>query len=629
MALHLCAVPLLAALLSVPSPAAAVTARLSVDIHNLSLSLISGEQELQLAQALAAEVASAVLEDPGSILSLDGEPGRVSLVGPSAVKTSSTSFVPTTATATQPTLPPLNPLRGVAYRALPCRDQHCGGEGIPSEDLLQAGYSAQWGAEGRDDLAIIRNLGGNAVRTYHSIGDNTMKSHGGFLDRAEELGMNVLPGYHTDLVTHAGICPDFDCFEDWKNLTLNALELGYRRDNGWHPAIAALVLFDEPDHFEHQDKCDPPGPWCRVKAVLSAVEGVLAAEQEAGVEPGRVKLAVTWSFAVKESIDGAVEAAGVYGFQDMRAAVANPAIANYTLRLPQAEFEQAMRERWVNGLNTNAPWTYVNGIVTEHYSGPTPWFLGAYGASELERAIIEADLESMDQLARSNVGFLGAVFNEFQTAYHRGGSELNFGLFSLGEATIARTGTVCDALHPCSRRTVHCLGADLSEWLPTGTRAQRAQAVAAAWGGQIAGAGLCATRRLAASEEAAWTRVGCLIRKADSVSLDSITAALQGVQRQLVSRTVEELGESSTAIVGALQAGALRVEEAPALGAVDEEETSDKHMVSRGWTFVGFFMGLAVGACCAGALVCVALSRSRLNDSQGAASTPSHYNCEV
>merc|ERR1712012_643906 len=281
------------------------------------------------------------------------------------------------ATTSETGMPPLAPLRGIAYGALPCKAHACSDTGPVSEDMLQDMYSKQWGADGRDDLGIIGRLGANAVRLYYSLGLDTPQNHGGFLDHAQAVGLNVMPGYHTN-----GNCPKFDCFETWKQSTLQGFRRGFQKGSNWHPAVSALILLNEPDFFGGYPQCLPRGAWCRVKAVLSAMDGVLAAEREAGVEPGRVRLTVTWSFGMMPSIDGEESGPGLFGFQDTVAGIANPQLANYTPRSSQAEMEQAFRTRWMHGLNTQAPWGFVKAVVANNYAkfSPIPWFIGEYGA---------------------------------------------------------------------------------------------------------------------------------------------------------------------------------------------------------------------------------------------------------
>ncbi|CAE8695655.1 unnamed protein product, partial [Polarella glacialis] len=116
-------------------------------------------------------------------------PGAVTVEVPAA---NSTSGAATAA------MPPLRPLRAVAYGALPCSTKApC--STVPSEDMVQAGYEQQWGAApGRDDLGTMKALGANAVRLYHSMGTGSEQDHGGFLDRAQALQLNVMPGMHSN-----------------------------------------------------------------------------------------------------------------------------------------------------------------------------------------------------------------------------------------------------------------------------------------------------------------------------------------------------------------------------------------------------------------------------------------------
>merc|ERR1712214_134430 len=107
------------------------------------------------------------------------------------------------------------------------------------------------------------------------------------------------------------------------------------------------------------------GAACRVKAAISALDGVLAAEKEAGVGAGRVMFTVTWSFAMRESIDGKVEGPGIYGFQDMVAVLDDPKVAHYTPRSSLEELQEAFKTRWVHGLNTQSPWNFVRDLVSK------------------------------------------------------------------------------------------------------------------------------------------------------------------------------------------------------------------------------------------------------------------------
>lgn len=376
-------------------------------------------------------------------------------------------------------MPPLKPLRGIAYGALPCKEHACAGVGQISEDMLQETYAGQWSASGRDDLGVIAKLGGNAVRLYHSLGLGLDSDHSGFLDRSAEVGVNVMAGFHT-----YNPCPGFDCFESWRNATLHGLRHGFRKGSGWHPAVSTLILQNEPD-LVHPGS----GAAGRIKLVLSALDGFLAAEKEAGVMPGRTRLTVTWSFAMQTALDGKVKMAGGWGFQDTATGIYNPEMVNYTSRCSREELQHAFRTRWVHGVNTQAPWDFVDAVIgtDEALFKPIPWFVGEYGANGQMASTIRHDLENIDRKSKENDMFLGAGFFQFQTAYFKGGSETNFGLFALGKQVLATQGSL----------PVYCLSTHLT-WLP-GTMADRASAVAAAWNGSLDDLkGLCeGGRRLA------------------------------------------------------------------------------------------------------------------------------------
>jgi len=386
----------------------------------------------------------------------------------------------------QPTLAPrpktyTSPaIRGVAYAPLPC----LAGCRV-SEDILQEGYGALWGAApaGRDDLAVIKDLGANTVRLYHSIGLGGRGFHGHFLDRAQALGLDVMPGYHTYNAIYGG-CPHFDCYDAWKSYTLKAFDSGFKIEGGWHSAASVLLLFNELDFFRAH------GRTAHLKSALSALDGVLAAEQEAGVQPGRVRLSIAWSNSPGESLDGKVKGFAVWAFQDIVAGVADPSIVGYTPRTPQALIQEAFARRWAHSINVQTPG--ITGYMAEHYRRfePIPWFIGEYGANGLPGDLIKAELDSMDELARDETDpFMGSAFFQFQTAYFKGGSEMNFGLFRLGEREVGQTGEICDKGHSCKRMPVHCLTTD-TDGLPEFVN-ERPSAVAAAWGGAINTSRLC------------------------------------------------------------------------------------------------------------------------------------------
>merc|ERR1712087_346008 len=213
-------------------------------------------------------------------------------------------------------------------------------------------------------------------------------------------------------------------------------------------------------------------------------------------------LTVTWSFGMMPSIDEKEHAPGMFGFQDMVAGIADPSLAHYQPRSSKAELQRAFKTRWMNGMNTQAPWGFVKAVVASNYAkyAPVPWFIGEYGANGQSYDTIKDDLVDMQKTAEEDPNFMGAAFFQFQTAHFKGGPELNFGLFRLGERVLDTISPPCDIGVDCAIKwKVHCLETDLN-WLP-GSMAKRAEAVAAAWGGSLkeatAGAGFChGSRRL-------------------------------------------------------------------------------------------------------------------------------------
>merc|ERR1712056_28035 len=97
---------------------------------------------------------------------------------------------------------------------------------------------------------------------------------------------------------------------------------------------------------------------------------------------------------------------------------------------------------------------------------------------------IKAELEEMYASALEPTDpFMGMAFFQFQTAYFKGGSEMNFGLFRLGSREINKTGDICDKGMSCRKYPVHCL--TTAPGLLPPIVAGRADAVANVWGGKV------------------------------------------------------------------------------------------------------------------------------------------------
>jgi hypothetical protein len=396
------------------------------------------------------------------------------------------ALVATAACASAPLLGHAEPLRGISYKALPTKTLS---SVIPANDLVQVGYELQWGSDGRGDLEIVKGVGANTVRMYHALGSEGTTDHTAFLDQCQKMNISVLAGFHSQ-----GYCPSFNCFDAWKAATAKGFAMGFKKGSAWHPAVKGLILIDQPDYLNFIGSPDGAAPVCatedqgkcRTRAVLSALDGVLAAEKEAGIT-GTVQLSAAWSFAIRSSMDGKVSGEAIYGFQDMVAGIASPKMAEYEPKATQDDLTNAFAHRWVHATSTGAPWEYINEKVAGQYKQfePTPWMITEFQAGTAGHAI-EDDLKAMDTAAKSG-SFLGAVFNEFQHDYV---ANTAFGMFGLGDKQI---GTVKPCYEDVLSKAKYCYNYPLYCLNATAGDGGRAASVAAAWGGKVAGKGLCSS----------------------------------------------------------------------------------------------------------------------------------------
>jgi len=403
---------------------------------------------------------------------------------------------PTTGPAPDKPLPSFVPIKAITYVSPPCKglnaEPSCAPQ--PPADLVQVGYENQWGESGRDDLGTISRLNANAVRVYEAFGSESHHSHKEFLDRAQSVGLHVMPGF-----TEAMVCDDFDCYQSWYDAAMAAFKLGYLSGSKWHTAIPMIVLMNEPNTLNFEGTIQPPTvptdpadkAVARVKAALSALDGFLKAEKDFGVtDTDKVNITIAWGWESLNSIDNVITSKTYYGFQDMIAGVGNPSLAGYKLKgVTQTELMDSYRTRWTNSLNSPSPWHFIQETVDvdyDNYFGGTPWFLSAFKDNDESQDDMEKDFT--DTLEESSGGgpFLGVTFMQFQTAYY---PQVN-GMFDLGTAKIGNgtTGYVCqeDVIRHtpvCERRELFCLESKTPSRIP--------QAVASAWGGSFESRGFC------------------------------------------------------------------------------------------------------------------------------------------
>jgi len=359
-------------------------------------------------------------------------------------------------------------------------------------DMMQSGYEPQWGASGRDDLGVMKTLGANSIRLYHSLGLEYNHDHGKFLDRAEELGLHVMIAMHTQIP-----CPNFDCSASVKDFTLSGIKQGFLKNKTWHPAISMVILLNEPDSLSFGGNPPPQckkgeEATCRLQASLSALDGFLQAEKAAGLNTTKshVNLTITWGPEYGDSIDSGFPKNTLYfGFHDMNLGVANPKIVKYTPKTEKTEWATAYHNRWTHSLNTAQPWSIMKTQVQPQYSQflPAPWFIGEFRANNAAGAGVESDLKAMDAEASNGGAFLGAHLYQFQKAYQDPKGMPVCGMFELGSKTVADEANVCE--DDVNSKTAHCHSWPV--YCLNHTKGGRAEAAASAWGGKMETHGSC------------------------------------------------------------------------------------------------------------------------------------------
>merc|ERR1712061_845669 len=124
----------------------------------------------------------------------------------------------------------------------------------------------------------------------------------------------------------------------------------------------------------------------------------------------------------------------------------------------------------------------MQSMFLDHYESTfpsTPVFIGEYHSPKFD---VEKDLQDIFELVAASPVFLGISFFQYQVAYRKGGPEMDFGMFGLGDEVVAHMeyfGTSFD---------VYCLKPQTSPLTATNLPA----VLAAAYGGsEIDASALC------------------------------------------------------------------------------------------------------------------------------------------
>eukprot|EP00418_Pyrodinium_bahamense_P083792 CAMPEP_0179053020 /NCGR_PEP_ID=MMETSP0796-20121207/22054_1 /TAXON_ID=73915 /ORGANISM="Pyrodinium bahamense, Strain pbaha01" /LENGTH=495 /DNA_ID=CAMNT_0020749597 /DNA_START=39 /DNA_END=1526 /DNA_ORIENTATION=+ len=200
----------------------------------------------------------------------------------------------------------------------------------------------------------------------------------------------------------------------------------------YHPALRTMILMNEPDLKLQsgflQGVPGPPEHFC--KALVSALDAVLDAEREAGVEGPLPNLTVAFSFARCPKCSRFGDHPSLGQMWDLRRAMKHPELVGY---LPRNNLWAIYRARFVNSFNTaNSALDMRHQFLDmydEHFQG-TPVFIGEYHSPYFFDQ--QLDLEEILEISANRSTMLqGICFFEFQVRYDKGGAEMNFGMFGL------------------------------------------------------------------------------------------------------------------------------------------------------------------------------------------------------
>jgi len=320
-------------------------------------------------------------------------------------------------------------VKGISYGPMPCKDGNC--EALMDDFMCEAA-KPMWGPRGRADLNTMSLMGANTVRLY---GNSPAADHSSFLDEAHAQKLKVVVGmsdYPYTQMKDNCMRNGYDCYELVKAVyTMNLLkgfvvDEAVTPDKSYHPALSTVIVINEPD-------LKMPGihdPRRFVKAVISALDGMLDAEKEVGVSGNFVNFTATFSFGVCSNCKGFTNKPALGQMCELEHAMLHPEAYGYT---PKNDLSKAYHTRWINSFNTAAPAKYVRTDFVapyEEYFTATPVVIMEYHTPFWNAY---KDLSGIFAVAQNSSLLMGASFFEFQVRYDKGGTEEEFGMFGLGD----------------------------------------------------------------------------------------------------------------------------------------------------------------------------------------------------
>jgi hypothetical protein len=289
----------------------------------------------------------------------------------------------------------------------------------------------------RGDLEIMKSMGANTVRLY---GNHAEKDHTAFLDESSRLGLQVIAGMsdypYTQSPDNCQLHHSLNCYENVKSAYKQNLEHGGFIDKvtkKYHPALRNFILINEPDA-----KLAPNNPRLYQKGLISAFDGVLDAEKEMGVEDDSPFFTVTFTYAICSNCGAYTNKPAMGQMYDFLHAVQNPGDYDYT---PKNDLYAAYRTRFANSMNTFNPAPTIRDQFMDPYEETfrelgIHIFIGEYHNAPLITAFSQTQEEDIKKIlaiaAEPNSLLDGISFFEFQLRYDKGGTELEYGVFGLG-----------------------------------------------------------------------------------------------------------------------------------------------------------------------------------------------------
>lgn len=329
-----------------------------------------------------------------------------------------------------------NIIKAISYDPLPIKTP--GFKAPGGEDFMSRDAEVFWGQEGtgkhamgRRDLWIMSQLGANAVRLYSA---DPSLDHSQFLEEAQKQKLDVIAGIGDYLLDLPGNClhTNLDCFHQMKKLYGRFLNRGFLTSSSssgsrtYHPALRTVVIMNKPDTKLHGDISH------FFRALVSAFDGVLEAEKEAGVTGTAPNLTVTFSFASCKQCAPTGSHPGLGQMLALRGTMREPTLVQYKAKNNLWKFYQ---ERFMNSVDVITDAEKLQSLFLDsydhHFQG-TPVFIGEYHAPGYVDQ--EKDLQSVMTLARDPASMLhGISFFEYQVRYDEGCAERSLGMFGLSD----------------------------------------------------------------------------------------------------------------------------------------------------------------------------------------------------